>query len=114
MARVKAVLRRGAVGCMAEQRCSLTRPCDSIRLPVGCLCTNRGHPHRDEFELRALLRARGRVLRRDTLAEATYGVGHHVADRTLDSHVSRMRRKLRQAGCDPITAVRGVGYRLGG
>jgi len=67
-----------------------------------------------EFEmLRALLRAPGRVLRRDTLAEATYGPGHHVADRTLDSHVSRMRRKLRDAGIDPITAVRGVGYRLG-
>lgn len=67
-----------------------------------------------EFELlQALLRAPGRVLRRDTLAEATYGPGHHVADRTLDSHVSRMRRKLRTAGVDPITAVRGVGYRLG-
>ncbi len=67
-----------------------------------------------EFEmLAALLGAPGRVLRRSTLAEATYGVGHHVADRTLDSHVSRMRRKLRTAGMDPITAVRGVGYRLG-
>ena len=67
-----------------------------------------------EFEmLRALLRSPGRVLTRSTLAEATYGVGHHVADRTLDSHVSRMRRKLRAAGLDPITAVRGVGYRLG-
>ena len=45
------------------------------------------------------------------LSEAAF---HDVADRTLDSHVSRMRRKLRDAGCDPVTAVRGVGYRLDG
>ena len=66
-----------------------------------------------EFELlRALLKAPGRVLGRETLTEATYGVGHHLADRTLDSHVSRLRRKLRDAGADPIEAVRGVGYRV--
>ena len=66
-----------------------------------------------EFELlRALMRSPGRVLSRAALAEATYGAGHHVADRTLDSHVSRARRKLRGAGADPIEAVRGVGYRL--
>lgn len=66
-----------------------------------------------EFELlRALMRSPGRVLSRAVLSEATYGSDHHVADRTLDSHVSRARRKLRKAGVDPIEAVRGVGYRL--
>ena len=118
VARVKAVLRRAAPSDAmdAEQQ---VLSYEAVRLDPAA---RRVFVHETEvtltvteFELlRALLRAPGRVLRRDTLAEATYGVGHHVADRTLDSHVSRMRRKLRQAGCDPITAVRGVGYRLGG
>ncbi len=117
VARVKAVLRRVAPADpleSAEQALSF----QSLRLDPAARRVFVSDAEvtltATEFEmLRALMRSPGRVLSRETLSEATYGVGHHVADRTLDSHVSRMRRKLRDAGIDPITAVRGVGYRLG-
>jgi len=36
-----------------------------------------------------------------------------VADRTIDSHVRRVRSKLRAAGGDAIETVHGIGYRIG-
>jgi len=117
VARVRAVLRRAAPPDDPEKDAA-PLSWDALRLDPAAhrvwVADREVILTATEFEmLRALLRAPGRVLRRETLAEATYGVGHFVADRTLDSHVSRMRRKLRQAGMDPISAVRGVGYRLG-
>lgn len=35
-----------------------------------------------------------------------------VSDRTIDSHVRRLRAKLREVGVDPIETVHGVGFRL--
>lgn len=37
-----------------------------------------------------------------------------VTDRTVDSHVKNLRRKLAEAGAgeDPITSIYGVGYRF--
>ncbi len=66
-----------------------------------------------EFELlQALLRRPTKVFTRDELVEHAYGVGHHVSDRTIDSHIRRVREKLRAAGCDAVDTVHGVGFRL--
>lgn len=66
-----------------------------------------------EFELlRALMSAPGRVLSRTQLIERAYDGDHHVTERTVDSHVRRLRKKLADAGADPIETVYGVGYRL--
>jgi two-component system OmpR family response regulator len=62
--------------------------------------------------LRALLEHPGRVLRRAQLVEMAYGDDHFVSDRTVDSHIRRVRQKLAEAGADPIETVYGVGYRL--
>ncbi|HYO94729.1 MAG TPA: response regulator transcription factor [Polyangiaceae bacterium] len=62
--------------------------------------------------LRALLEHPGRVLRRAQLVEMAYGDGHFLSDRTVDSHIRRVRQKLALAGADPIETVYGVGYRL--
>jgi two-component system, OmpR family, response regulator len=62
--------------------------------------------------LRALLSAPGRVLTRAQLVERGYGDGHYISDRTVDSHIRRLRKKLADAGADPIETVYGVGYRL--
>jgi two-component system, OmpR family, response regulator len=62
--------------------------------------------------LRALLEHPGRVLRRAELVEMAYGDGHFLSDRTVDSHIRRVRQKLAQAGIDPIETVYGVGYRV--
>jgi two-component system OmpR family response regulator len=35
-----------------------------------------------------------------------------VTDRTINTHVKRLRRKLAAAGAEPIETVHGVGYRL--
>ena len=60
----------------------------------------------------ALAQRPGKVRTRADLVEAAYGGPHHVAARTLDSHVRNLRSKLREAGLDPIETVHGVGFRL--
>lgn len=66
-----------------------------------------------EFRLlRVLMMRPGRVYSRDELMERAYDGNHHVSGRTLDSHMRRIRQKLREEGLDPIETVHGVGYRL--
>jgi two-component system OmpR family response regulator len=62
--------------------------------------------------LHALLSAPGRVLERGQLVTQVYGHGHYITDRTVDSHIRRVRKKLAAHGADPIETVYGVGYRL--
>jgi two-component system OmpR family response regulator len=65
-----------------------------------------------EFELlRALLESPGRVLSRAQLVERAYGAVHYISDRTVDSHVRRLRAKLGDAA-SMLETVYGVGYRL--
>lgn len=66
-----------------------------------------------EFSLlRALLACPGRVLTRRQLVERAYGGEHYLSDRTVDSHVRRIRQKLKAAGYDGPETVYGVGYRI--
>jgi len=66
-----------------------------------------------EFRLlAALMRAGQRVLERRELSRVAYPDGRHVSERTIDSHVRRIRAKLRPRGVDPIETVHGVGLRL--
>lgn len=53
----------------------------------------------------------GRVLSRDSLLEKVWGVGCHVSDRVIDSHVSHLRRKISGNGLS-LRSLRGEGYRL--
>ncbi len=64
--------------------------------------------------LAALARRPGHVRTRQQLMSEGYPNDNFVSDRTIDSHVKRMRRKLEQAadGFDPIETVYGLGYRL--
>ena len=63
--------------------------------------------------LTTLLRRRGRTVLRETLDQAVYGFDDEIQSNTLDSHVSRLRRKLADAGAGvEIHAIRGVGYLL--
>jgi two-component system catabolic regulation response regulator CreB len=70
---------------------------------------------RVEFDLLArLLENPGRVYNRAQLIDAVWGDGFAISDRTVDSHVKSLRRKVGDAGGDPglIETVRGVGYRI--
>ena len=63
--------------------------------------------------LRTLLGYPGKVFSRDELMDGAYEHGTHVTDRTIDSHVRRIRRKFAAAGGEPVETVHGVGYKLG-
>ncbi len=65
-----------------------------------------------EFKLLAYLMKRsGRVLDRDRLLDAVWGQDVYVTQRTVDTHVQRLRQKLGASG-HLIETVRGVGYRF--
>jgi DNA-binding response OmpR family regulator len=53
------------------------------------------------------------VLGRGQLGELIFGEDFEADDRTIDSHVKNLRRKLGRppAGGDYVETVRGVGYR---
>ncbi|MDQ6744717.1 MAG: response regulator transcription factor [Actinomycetota bacterium] len=62
--------------------------------------------------LRALASDPTRVFTREELLRGVWGFQSLGATRTLDSHASRLRRKLRANGPDFVINVWGVGYRL--
>jgi two-component system phosphate regulon response regulator PhoB len=65
-----------------------------------------------EFKLfAALLEKRGRVLDRETLLRDVWGYRNLANSRTVDTHVRRLRGKLRPHG-DRIETVHGEGYRF--
>jgi len=65
-----------------------------------------------EFDLLALLaRNPGRAFARDYLMERVWGYDAAGSDRTVDTHVLRLRKKLGPVG-ERIETVWGIGYRL--
>lgn len=116
VARVRAVLRRATPGPSAD---SVPPP----QLPLAMeestrRATAQGKEMeltRVEFDLLAcLLSSPGRVFTRGELIDRVWGDGFAITDRTIDSHVKGLRRKVETAGGDPnvIETVRGVGYRV--
>ena len=68
---------------------------------------------RTEFGMLATLaRHAGDTVDRETLMRGAYPRRRVVSDRTIDSHIRRLREKLRASGADPIRTMHGVGYRL--
>ena len=61
----------------------------------------------------ALAQRPGVVKSRDSLMDAAYDDQIYVDDRTIDSHIKRLRRKFRavDASFDAIETLYGVGYR---
>jgi DNA-binding response OmpR family regulator len=112
VARVKAILRR------TDGTVRMGRPIEvgSLRIePRRREVTVRGRPvelRAREFDLlAALAREPGVVLTRDALLEDVWGTDFPGETRTVDVHVSEVRKKLGSDG-PSIESVRGVGYRL--
>ena len=63
--------------------------------------------------LEALARRPGVVKNRDQLLDAAYGETTYLDDRTIDSHIKRLRRKFRETDqqFDSIETLYGVGYK---
>ncbi len=112
-ARLRALLRRAApargsrrvdVGPLAIDPLARTVSLDGLPLPLRHL----------EYELLLhLAREPHRVFAKQELLRAVWGHPAPVCGRTLDSHSSRLRRKLRAHSDERwVVNVRGVGYRL--
>lgn len=68
-----------------------------------------------EFSLlEALMQSPGKVVSREDLSQSVLGRAFDPFDRSLDMHVSRLRRKLSQSGQDEnqVKTIRGAGYQL--
>ncbi|MDP3237930.1 MAG: response regulator transcription factor [Myxococcales bacterium] len=119
VARVKAVLRRAEpapapVAAAANER-TLTRGPLSLDLEAWRAFWNGAEVTLTvmEFQLLAsLLRAPTKAFTRDELIDRAYD-GVVVSDRTVDSHIRRVRQKFAAAGGTVVETVHGVGYRLG-
>ena len=114
LARVGAVLRRQG----AAAATGATRDFMDLRIDLEAREVTRDRDPilltRVEFDLLATLTERpGSVLGRGQLGERIYGEAFEADDRTMDSHVKNLRRKLGRpaAGGEYIETVRGVGYR---
>jgi two-component system, OmpR family, response regulator len=59
----------------------------------------------------ALYERPGVVLSRGQLMRRAYAYDNLVTERTIDTHVRRIRAKFRRFACDPIATVYGVGYK---
>ena len=63
--------------------------------------------------IRTLMQRPGKVYSRDDLMSSAYELSRIVSDRTIDSHVRRVREKFADIGADPVETVHGIGYKLG-
>jgi two-component system response regulator ChvI len=117
--RIRAVLRRGA---SAEERAD---DADEVMIrgdlelnPSRHECKWKGRPVQltvTEFLiLQALARHPGHVKSRDQLMDAAYDDNIYVDDRTIDSHIKRLRRKMKAVDeeCNAIETLYGLGYRF--
>ena len=113
LARIRAVLRRTrddvapkeiAVGSLRIDRARHAATVDGAEVPLT----------RTEFRLLAVLaESPGRVFSRTSLVERVLGIDTDTAERTIDAHVMKVRRKLSPlAGAPVLATVFGVGYRL--
>ncbi|HXQ64117.1 MAG TPA: response regulator transcription factor [Steroidobacteraceae bacterium] len=115
VARIRAVLRRASDRSQPHEPLSL----GVLKLdPARHRASVRGAPAEltgAEFRvLEVLLRAAGRVVSREQLTEQALGRKLELYDRSVDTHVSNLRRKLAlTAPGDPeIRGIRGAGYLL--
>ena len=115
VARVRAVLRR-------RQAAPVETPAPEI-ITVGPVVLDPGRHELTchdaaiqltvtEFALLQVLLSRpGRVMTRNGLVEEVYSINHHITERTIDTHVRRIRAKFKPSGYDPIETVHGLGYK---
>jgi two-component system, OmpR family, response regulator CpxR len=116
VARIRAVLRR-AGGAERQAAKVENAGVDDVELDRGARVTRVGGRRVDlttvEFELLDLfVREAGKVLTREELVRRVLGREFSPFDRSIDTHVSNLRRKLgkREDGLDRIKSVRGAGY----
>ena len=117
--RIRALLRRSSVeeGETGGNGSAVLTRGELILDSSRHVCTWKGEPVQltvTEFLiLKALAIRPGHVKNRDQLMDAAYGENIYVDDRTIDSHIKRLRKKFRQLDKEfsNIETLYGVGYR---
>ncbi|MEL6869139.1 MAG: response regulator transcription factor [Pseudomonadota bacterium] len=115
LARIRAILRRSQTAATTDQRLSvaaLTLDARSRSVNAG---TTNVHLTGTEFELLfCLARSPGSVVSKEQLSQQVLGRQHMPYDRSIDTHISNVRRKLGKAGVTnpSLQSQRGVGYVL--
>jgi two-component system response regulator BaeR len=118
IARIRTILRRVSHAPVTNPENTLLFEGIAID-PDRFSCTVRGQPvELTPVELRILtrlIRQPGRVFSRDAIIRAAYDDHRIVSDRTVDSHMKNLRRKIDEAGGDAelIRSIYGVGYKIG-
>lgn len=119
VARIRAVTRR----CLRTARADENQPFELgplTVLPAELRAEREGQTVdlslRDVQILRVLLRERGRVVDRDQFFRECWGYDHLPNSRTLDQHISKLRKRIEPDPRAPtiIRTVHGVGYRFDG
>lgn len=117
LARMRAILRRSATPPPSQEQSTLK--VETLELNPSARTVTLDGKKIDltdvEFALlEALMRAAGKMVSREDLSEKVLGRKFHPFDRSLDMHVSRLRRKLTENGApeDQVKTIRGTGYQL--
>lgn len=120
LARIRAVLRRTAAlpeGVNGEEEVQVMKRGKLVMDPLRHSCTWDGQPVTltvTEFLiLQSLAQRPGYVKSRDNLMDAAYDDQVYVDDRTIDSHIKRLRKKFKMVDQEfnAIETLYGVGYR---
>jgi DNA-binding response OmpR family regulator len=116
LARVKAVLRRDAMGRAEATEIVRAGAIEIDTAARRVTVSGSSVPlTATEFDvLMALVEARGRVLSREQILAKVWGPSHHGTLRTIDNFVLQLRNKLEADPAEPrhLVTVRGVGYRF--
>jgi two-component system response regulator CpxR len=118
LARMRAILRRRSGAAAVRSEPALLRV-DDLELDAAARTVLQGGKRIEltsvEFALlEALMRFPGQVVSREQLSESVLGRKFDPFDRSLDMHVSRLRRKLSENGAreEQVKTIRGAGYQL--
>ena len=117
--RIRALLRRQQLQGSEEQENSeeITDRGDLTLDDSRHLCTWKGDPVNltvtEYLLVKALAQRPGHVKNRDQLIDLAYGENIYVDDRTIDSHIKRVRKKFKKVDddFDQIETLYGIGYR---
>lgn len=111
-ARVRALLRRPGNRAPAQLEVGPLR-FDTIERSVHFNTRRLDLSRRERALLELLMRRAGSVVQRDTLEDSIYSFNEPVTPNAVEAVVSRLRRKLDEAGAgNMLHTIRGVGYLL--
>ena len=113
LARIRAVLRRAGAAIVAPQIVEAGEVRLNPQTREAWYAAERLDVTMLEFDiLDVLVRSAGRVVSRDELTAALHQRKSTPYERSLDVHISHLRKKLERGSRNPIQTIRGVGYQF--